>query len=127
MRRLFCLVTAGLVLSAEGCGQAPRVTAGGKPVSHWVQALQDPAAGVRKKAAQKLGNVGATDPVVVPALAGALKDRDAAVRAEAALALLRIGPAAREAAPSLTELQKDRDARVRAYAVQALAKLQGAK
>src|SRR5947209_3459409 len=91
----------GLVLAAAlaGCGQEPPPSAHGKSVGEWVRALQDPDARLRQRAARTLGNAGAADPAVVPALAGALRDRDAGVRAEAALALMKIGPAAREAIP----------------------------
>src|SRR5438552_19213794 len=114
----------GLVVLLGGCGKAPTM-AHGKPVSHWVQALEDPDRQVRLKAVKALGNVGAADPAAVPALAGAVKDRDAGVRAEAVLALLKIGPDARDAVPALTEAQKDRDAKVRAYAAKALERIQG--
>jgi HEAT repeat protein len=104
-----------------GCRKQPPPLAGGKPVSHWLGALQAPDAGVRKKAVFKLGNVGSTDPAVPPALRDALKDRDAAVRREAILALLKCGRGAREATAALAELQeRDADARVRACAAQAL-------
>jgi HEAT repeat protein len=110
-----------------GCHEERPVTAGGKPVEHWLDALRDADAKVRKKAATKLGNIGATDAAVVPALTAALRDRDAAVRAEAALALLRIGHAAQEAVPALTDAaQKDRDGSVRVAAAQALSKIQSA-
>jgi len=93
--------------------------------SKWAEALRDRDARVRKKAAFTLGNIGPSDPAVLPALMGALTDADAGVRCEAILALLKYGPGAREAIPALTEIQeKDRDARVRAYAAQALEKLQ---
>jgi HEAT repeat protein len=124
VRCFACLTAIGLLFVAGGCGQVPATTAGGQPVSHWLEALHDPAAKVRKQAAQKLGNVGVTDPAAVPALIETLKDRDASVRAEVVLALLRIGPAAKEAVPALAEVQNDRDARVRSYAVQALEKIQ---
>jgi HEAT repeat protein len=125
-------VTMGLtvfpVVLVSGCGQAPPTLAGGKPVAHWVQALQDPDAKVRKEAAFKLGNVGPTDPAAFPALRGALKDRDAAVRREAILALLKHGPGAREAVPELTRVQNtDRDVTVRACAAKALEKLREGK
>ena len=115
----------GLAILAGGCAKAPPPLAHGKPINHWVEALQDPDARVRKKAVDVLGNIGAVDPVIVPALVGAVKDRDARVRAEAVLGLLRIGPAAREAIPVLEEAQKkDRDAKVRTYAGKALEKIQ---
>jgi HEAT repeat protein len=116
-----------LILLLSGCGRPP-TQAGGKPVSHWVEALRSPDAKLRKEAAFKLGNVGDTDPTALPAVIEALKDRDAAVRREAILALLKFGPAAQEAVPTLTELrERDRDPKVRSYAAKALEKLQGEK
>jgi HEAT repeat protein len=121
----FFRMAVGLAILAVGCGQSRPTMVGGKPVQEWMQALQDPNARTRKKAATKLGNAGAVDSTVIPALIGALKDRDAGVRAEAVLALLRIGPAAREAFPALREMARtDKDARVRAYAAKALEKLE---
>jgi HEAT repeat protein len=109
-----------------GCGSQEQMTAGGKPVAHWLEALKSPDVKLRKMAVKKLANVGAADPAAVPALAGALKDRDPGVRAEAALGLLRIGPAAKEAAPALQEAaRKDTNPTVRAHAGKALEKIQG--
>jgi HEAT repeat protein len=126
MRRFLCAAAVGLAVLCGGCGESRPVTAGGKPVDHWLQALRDPDPRARKKAAVKLGNVGSADPAVVPALAEALKDADAGVQAEAALALSRIGPAAHEAVPALTDVaQRGKDARVRACAAVALEKIQG--
>ena len=121
---------AGLLLVfSSGCRQQSPTLAGGKPVSHWVQALQtSPDAKMRKEAAFKLGNVGPTDPTSLPALMGALKDGDAGVRREAILALVKFGSKAKEAVAVLTELQQhDPDAQVRNYAVKALEKLQSDK
>ena len=81
--RLVILLAAVLLLG--GCRKDPVILAHGKPIAHWVQALQDPNPRSRKKAADVLGNVGAVDPAVVPALARALKDRDAGVRRAAQL------------------------------------------
>jgi HEAT repeat protein len=125
VRWYFCILAVGWVVSLGGCGPARPTTAGDKPVSYWVQTLQGPDARARKRAAFTLGNVGAADPTVVPALVGALQDRDASVRGESVLALLKIGPPARAAVPALAEAQKDQDAQVRAYAVKALEKIQG--
>jgi HEAT repeat protein len=98
--------------------------AGGK----WAEALRGPDAKVRRNAAFTLGNIGPSDPAVLPALLGAVKDADAGVRCEAILALLKYGPAAREAIPELTEVrQKDRDPKVRAYAARAVDKLKEGK
>jgi HEAT repeat protein len=121
MRQMLFVV----IVAVAGCGQVAPTQVGGKPVSHWVQALQDRDPRVRKKAVDKLGNVGTADPAVVPALIAAVKDRDAGVRAEAVLRLLQLGPAARDAVPALTEAQKDRDPTVRAHAARALQRIQG--
>jgi HEAT repeat protein len=123
---ILVLATGSLAL-VSGCGNPGPLLAHGKPVRDWVQALHDPDARVRKKAATVLGNVGAVDPAVVPALAAALKDPDAGVRSEVGLALVKIGPAAEEASPALAEAQTDRDPRVRTYAAQALQRIRTVK
>jgi HEAT repeat protein len=107
-----------------GCGESTPPLAGGKPVSHWIEALRDPDPKVRKTAVTKLGNVGPADPAAVPALIGALKDPDATVRTEAVLAVVKSDAALNAAIAALSEMQqKDRDARVRAIAGKALDKL----
>jgi len=113
-----------LLAAVAGCGK-PDVTAGGKPVSHWLEAIKSSDAETRKKAIDKLANVGTADPGVLPALIGAVRDEDAEVRAKAALALLRLGPAAKEAIPALRDVQQnDPDEGVRAHAARALARIQ---
>jgi HEAT repeat protein len=117
MRRILLVI---VLISLSGCGGARPTMAGSK----WAAALRAPDARERRKAAFTLGNIGASDPAVLPALIGALRDADAGVRREAVLALLKYGPGAEEAIPDLTALrEKDRDARVRAYAGKALARL----
>jgi HEAT repeat protein len=117
-------LVVGLCALLAGCGSKQPTMIGGKSVDHWVRTLHDPDSRMRKRAATKLGNAGAAEATVVPALIEALKDRDAGVRAEAILALARIGPAAREAEPALRELAtNDRDATVRASAAKALENL----
>jgi HEAT repeat protein len=124
VRRLFAL--ALLAALAVGCGKSAQpLTASGKPVGHWVEALKDPDPKTRKRAVKALGAVGKADPAAIPALTGALKDRDARVRAEAVLALLNVGPAAKAAVPALEEARRDKDATVRTYAEQALVKVRG--
>jgi HEAT repeat protein len=109
----------------NGCGRKESpIQSHGKPVSHWVEALQDANPKARKKAVIALGHVGTADPDVVPALIEAVKDRDAAVRCEAILALFNIGPAAEDAIPVLAAAKKDQDSRVRSYAAKAMAKIQ---
>jgi HEAT repeat protein len=122
------LTWAALALLVCGCAKSPPTLAGGKPVSHWVEALHGRDAKARKTAAAKLGNVGPADPAVLPALTAALRDRDPGVRREAVLGLLKCGPGAREAAGALAELrQRDRDPQVRTYAAKALARLPAAE
>ncbi len=124
--RLFLAVVLAILVSGCGRGQPPMT--GGKPISSWVQALQDPDPTLRKKAVFKLGNVGPIDATVCPALLGALKDIDAAVRCETILALMKCGPGVRDAIPTLTQMQQqDSDARVRSYAARALEKLKEGK
>jgi HEAT repeat protein len=99
--------------------------AGGKPVSHWVQALTDADPRLRKTAAFKLGNVGAADPAVLPALCKALADPNAVVRREVIMAVVKCGAGAHEALPALEDLrQRDPDATVRDYAQRALEKME---
>jgi HEAT repeat protein len=124
LRYILAVLVVGLSVLLTGCGEGQPTSVGGKSVDHWVRALHDPDARLRKRAATKLGNAGAADATVVPALIEALKDREASVRAEAVLALLRIGPAAHEAAPALQQAaSNDRDPTVRAFAGKALAKV----
>jgi HEAT repeat protein len=126
MQRLFLVAVLGGL--AFGCGQAEPTLSGGKPVEHWVQALNDSDARVRKEAASKLGNAGPVNAAVLPALVAALRDPDAKVRCEVILALVKFGPDARDAVPTLTEMQQsDRDARVRSYAAEALERIQKGK
>ncbi|HMF12214.1 MAG TPA: HEAT repeat domain-containing protein, partial [Gemmataceae bacterium] len=74
----------------------------------------------------KLGNVGASEAEILPAITAALKDSDAAVRREAILALVKFGADAKPVVPILAELrQHDRDAQVRKYAGLALDRLRG--
>lgn len=114
MRRILLVL---LLIGLGGCSKAQPALAGGK----WAVTLRNHDAKLRKKAAFTLGNIGPTDPAVLPALMAALKDSDAGVRCEAILALLKCRPEAKEAIPELTEVQnKDRDTKVRAYATKAL-------
>jgi HEAT repeat protein len=113
-----------VLICLSGCGTSQPTMAGAK----WAQALHDPDTRVRQKAAFTLGNIGPSDPAVLPALVGALKDADAGVRCEVILSLVRYGPGAKEVIPELSVVQqKDRDAKVRAYAAKALEKLQASK
>jgi HEAT repeat protein len=121
-------VTGLLIMLLAGCGKPKTTLAGGKPVSHWLEAVHDPDPRVRKTAVFKLGNIGLGEADVLPSVTAALKDPDAAVRHEAILALVKFGAAAKEAAPILTEMhRRDRDAQVRSHAAKALESLERAK
>jgi HEAT repeat protein len=114
----------GMLTALAGCGGATPTMAGGKPVAHWVEQMRSPDARARKRAVEKLGNVGPADPAALPAVLAALKDVDAAVRGAAVLALMKFGPEARQAADTLAELrQRDRSPQVRDYAARALKKI----
>ena len=71
----------GLVLvPLAGCGENAPLTSHGKPVSHWLEALDSPDVKTRKKAVVALGHVGTADPAALPALIRATKDRSPDVR-----------------------------------------------
>lgn len=118
-------ITALLARSLGGCRQASPTMAGGKPAGYWIQALHDPDARTRQRAASKLGNVGPADAGALPALLEALRDSDPGVRQEVILALVKFGPPAEKAAPILADLQeRDPNERVRSYAGRALKAMQ---
>jgi HEAT repeat protein len=129
MKRIFNKVAVWLTvcLCAAGCGRAdPPLTAGGHPVSHWLEEVKKPDPKARKKAVRELGHVGTADPAAVPAVVAALRDKDAAVRKEATVAVLNLGPVARDAEPALTEMARaDPDSSVREYAKKALDRVKG--
>ncbi len=126
MRRLKWVFISAATALAAGCGPATPTLSGGKPVSHWVQTLNDADPKKREEAVEKLGNVGPADPAAYPALAGALKDPSPRVRGAAILGLARGGSAAKAAEPALQDLKEhDPDAGVRDYAARALKTLHG--
>ena len=119
------IVVLALLPILGGCTaktDAP-LTAGGQPVSYWLEELKKPDPKARKKAVTKLGHVGKADPAAIPAIANALRDKNALVRAEAALALLNLGPDAEQAIPALTAATRDKNPKVRDYAARALERL----
>jgi len=118
IRAVVLAILAGLLIG--GCSKAPPQPAERK----WADAMRDPDTNLRKKAAFKLGNIGRSDPAVVPSLIDALDDADAGVRCATILSLVKIGPEAKKAIPKLTEVQQhDNDETVRTYAAKALDKL----
>ena len=120
------IVLCVLLCSFVGCvAKKEPLTAHGKPVAFWVEALKRPDPKARKRAVVALGQVGKADPAAIPALAVALADPDPRVRDEAVLALLKIGPDAREALPALENVRRDRDATVRDHAAKAIARIRG--
>jgi HEAT repeat protein len=111
-----------------GCHAQPPTVSGGKPVAHWLAAVNDPDARLRKAAVFKLGNIGPADAAAFPAVVAALGDREPAVQRAAIVALLKFGDQAKEAAPTLRAMHEhDPDAHVRDDAGRALANLRAAK
>jgi HEAT repeat protein len=114
-----------LIPLLAGCGSKEEpARAYGQPADHWLAELKKPDSRARKKAVAALGQIGAADQRVIPALIGAIKDEDTAVKEKAIVALLQIGPAAREAIPALTEAKKDADPALGALAKKALDRIQ---
>ena len=115
-----------LLAAALGCSKTDtQLTAGGQPVSHWLEELKKSEPKARKKAVKELGHVGKSDPTAIPAVIAALKDADSGVRTEAALALLNLGPDAADAADALVDATRDRDPKVRDIATKALERITG--
>jgi HEAT repeat protein len=126
MRRL--LLGAFVATFAFGCHAQPPPLTGGKPVAHWVAAMHEPDARLRKTAVFKLGNVGPADAAAFPAVVAALGDREPAVRRAAIVALVKFGEQAQDAASTLRAMHEhDPDVRVRDDAGRAIAKLQAAR
>ncbi len=116
MKPLF-IALAVLPIALSGCSQSHPPLAGQK----WADALHDPDAKVRRKAAFTLGNIGPSDSAVVPALTQAIRDQDPAVRREVILALIKCGSAAEDAVPALAEMSnRDPDSTVREAAAKAV-------
>ena len=128
---MFWLLVAASCFSAWcGCSHEPPplTLIGGKPLSYWMQALHAPSAGDRKQAVFELGNVGALDPAVIPALTAALQDRDARVRCAAILALVKSPKEGSVALPTVQALaDRDPDPTVRNYAARAAKVLEANK
>ena len=117
------IVLLAITFLALGCKRQSRPTEkyfSGEPVKHWLDSLQSSDPKVRKKSVDVLGNVGPSDPAVIPALIAAVRDKDASVRDAAVLALSKIGPPAAEAATVLQEATRDPNATVRDHAAKAL-------
>lgn len=124
----YYLLALLLAVLGGGCAKPEPSLTGGKPVEHWVQALDQPDPRLRGKAVLKLGNVGASDEAAIKAVIKALHDTDPRVRCAAVMAILKFGPQAAEARSALETLrQQDTDSNVREYAAQVLQKLPAAK
>jgi HEAT repeat protein len=113
------------VIALGGCShRAGPALSGGKPRAYWIKNVTSPDKKLRREAVEKLGNLGAADSEVLPALIGALHDSDALIRADAVLALAKLGPEAKRAVPDLEALaQRDPDVKVRDNAAKLLEKL----
>ncbi len=97
--------------------------AGGREVSSWVAALNDPKPDVRRQAVLKLGNVGEADPAAAIGVASALRDSNMMVRRDALHAIVKFGQPAEETLDRLREMRRaDPDPTVRDFAAKALTK-----
>lgn len=125
--RLFLAVVAA-VAAVAGCGQSdPKVSAGGRSTSEWVEQSKNVDPKISRKAVTELSHLGIADPNAIPTVIDAVRDPDPGVRREAVLGLLRLGPKARDAAAVLSEAARsDRDPTIRDYAAKALEKVQAA-
>jgi HEAT repeat protein len=92
----------------------------GRPLSYWINALQEGDEKVRHQAAKALGNFGREGKEAVPALAVALADQADLVRVNAALALMKMAPDTEAAVPQLGEALRDKYPMIRMDAVIAL-------
>jgi HEAT repeat protein len=96
---------------------------GVRALSECVRLLVHEEWGVRLRAAEALGNMGADAAPAVPALIATLPDETPSVRSGVAFALGHIGPAAADAVPALVELLQDENREVRSMASVALGRI----
>jgi HEAT repeat protein len=88
-----------------------------------VEALHSPDPSARKKAADKLAQIGPEARAATPTLLKVAKDPEREVRAVAVMALGETSQGTQDAIPELTESVKDEDAAVRAAAAHSLAEI----
>ncbi len=93
---LLCLCLGAMLLPQVGCNDEQRVEVGnGDPrsreISRHVIDLQANNPSVRRRAAEQLGQMQATEPQAIEALADGLRDPDQGVRMSSAQSLGRIG------------------------------------
>lgn len=127
MRYLLIAIVVGITI---GCHREKVPTEkyfSGEPVAHWLGELKSPDAKTRKHAVDVLGNVGSSDPAVIPALTGMLQDKEPGVRLAAVYALSKNGSSAAEAVPALRKASQDSDPAVRTAAAKALEQIGGPK
>ncbi|MEI6423585.1 MAG: HEAT repeat domain-containing protein, partial [Lentisphaerota bacterium] len=106
--------------SAEYLEKRGAMTAALKATRHIID-LKSGNNAVRIRAAEALGNIGATTSEVIPALINALEDKD--VRDAAIEALGNIGASAKSAVPALIKALADGDSNVRMMSAEALGKI----
>jgi HEAT repeat protein len=96
----------------------------GKPTSAWIEQMQQEN-GTREEAEAiyALGQIGAKDKSVVPALIDALRNKKTDVRSQVADALGQIGPEANDAVSALTDSLQKGDEFLRAASAKALGKI----
>src|SRR5262249_53179457 len=96
----------------------------GKPLSYWVNELQDKDLLVREEALEVLAQLGPAAKEVLPLVTKLVKDEHFTVRYRAALALWKIDRQAKPAVALLLEALKQPSSGLRLQAVQTLAQFQ---
>ena len=128
MKTVRAVALTTLLVLLSGCARDElQVLAGGRELETWIEEIHDPSPLARRKAVQKLGNVG-DDPDVAEALCEALQDSDAQVRRDAVFAVVKLAEPGAEITARLGAMsQEDADPGVRDVAARAIAKMNRAE
>lgn len=110
----------GLVVHAQ---QPVEPTVNGKPLRHWLTALNAKDVSRRIEAAEALAQFGSAAKPAVPGLIQAMSDPEEWVRRQAVFALQTLGSDAQPAIPALRKALEDPSSRVRLLAAQTLSRL----
>lgn len=107
MTRLILTAVLLLLPIASWAAEKAEPSHDGKPLSHWLKALNEGNAASRAKAAESLGKIGPAARDAVPDLVRAVRDADEELREQAVIALGEIGD--HRASAALLPLLRDAD------------------